>query len=230
MKSRFRVTVERTEQVALCDGMWPAERRRALLTVLMGEEVDGSDAEVDEMLLMALQDLEPLECGERMLEFVLGDVMTPGQRGEISRDMAEEKPWEHGSHVEWHRPIFEAAHMVRRAHGGKVQKPTAARLTLSVTPLDDDAKEAAAAPLSPALAARLLAPLRPTGIMMRLFDEAIEGKEFPDAPHVVWHAAWTVPGDPGQATVQGSEHWFGQFEAGDTAELAAWPDREPEAD
>ncbi len=94
-------------------------------------------------------------------------------------------------------------------------------------PLDAEAAGAVAAPLSPAPAARLLAPLRPTGILMRLFDEAIGGEELPDAPHVVWHAAWSAPGDPSQATVQGSEHGFGQFEAGDSAELAAWPDRGP---
>ncbi|MEZ4266195.1 MAG: hypothetical protein R3F39_07435 [Myxococcota bacterium] len=229
MKSRFKVTVERSEQVALCEGMWPVARRRELLAVLMGEAVECSESELDEMLQMALQDQDPVECGAQMLEFVFGDVMTPGQRDEISRDMAEEKPWEHGSHIEWHRGIFEAAYMVRRAHGGKVQKPTAVRLTLSVTALDDDAREAAEAPLTPAFAARLVAPVRPSSILMRLFDEAIEGRAFPDAPHVVWHCAWASP-DASRATVQGSEHWFSQFEEGDTAELAAWPDREPEGD
>jgi hypothetical protein len=225
MRGRFSVQVHASRRITTITGMWPVERQRALLTALMEEPTTLEGAELTDMLTMALQDLEPVECGMVLLEFLLGKEMTRGMRDDVSRDMADAEPWQNHSHMHWHRSIFEAGVLLWEAHGGAVNRPYGRSIEATVLAQDEPARALLSEPMTPALAARLLAPCVPDGILDRLFEEELAGPAFADAEHVVWHCALTDrEGDTAQLVVEGSEHWWAAAKAGDAIEVVAWPD------
>lgn len=231
MQPSFRVQITHVATVRTVRDAWPVAKQRALLAELMDEELDLSGAELSEMLTLALQDQDPVDCGALLLGFVFGDEMTDGMREDVARDMLDRKPWEQHSHMNWHRGIFEAALQLKAAHGGAVTTPTATRVTLRVQALNDPARTLIAAPPTPALAARLTAPCLRSGIVTRLFEDGLAGERFPEAPSVVWTCGFEPDGDDTVVLVmEGADVWWSPAEPCPPAEVQAWPDAVEEED
>lgn len=231
MPAQFRVRVTDNTPITALEGMWPDAVKRPLVEALLEEPCALEGAELTEMLELALQDLEPIPCGMRLLEHLLGDEMTRGMRDDVARDMLEGEPWVHHSHIQWHRAIYEASWMAHASHGGVFSRPHGCRVAFAIEPLNDDATACTTEPLTAALAARLAAPCMARSILPRLFEDELAGTRFDDAPHVVWSCRWTGEGAVTGFVVEGSAHWWADAHRGDAAETAAWDDvEEPEED
>jgi hypothetical protein len=225
MHPSFRVQVSEVATVRKIRDGWPEGAQRALLAELMDEDLGLAGAELEEMVSLALQDLDPVGCGVLLLRFVLGDAMSNGMREDVARAMLERKPWEQHSQMVWHRGIFEAAVMLKAAHGRAVTTPTATRVTLGVRALDDAARALLAAPPSPALAARLAAPCLRSGILTRLFEDGLAGARFPEAPSVVWTATFEpAQTDEVALVIEGGDVWWSAAEPGPAVDVRAWTD------
>lgn len=225
MQPSFRVQVTHVAKVRTVRDAWPEPKQRALLAELMDEELALAGAELKEMLTLALQDRDPVDCGALLLRFVLGDTMTPGMREDVARAMLDRKPWEQHSRLSWHRPIFEAAILLKAAHGGAVTTPTATRVTLGVQALNDPARALIAAPPTPALAARLTAPGLRSGIVTRLFEQGLAGERFPEAPSVVWTCTFDrADPDTVVLVMEGSDVWWSPAEPNAPVDVVAWAD------
>jgi len=225
MQPSFRVQVSDVASVRTVRDSWPQGKQQALLAELMDEELGLVGAELEEMVTLALQDRDPVDCAVLLLAFVLGDAMTHGMREDVARAMLERKPWEQHSQMGWHRGIFEAAVMLKAAHGRAVTTPTATRVTLAVQALDDGARALILGLPTPALAARLAAPCLRSGIVTRLFDEGLAGTDFPEAPSVVWTSTFQPgPADAVVLVIEGADVWWSPAEPGPAIDISAWPD------
>lgn len=225
MRPQFRVQILAHEDISLLHGMWPDAQQKALLEDLLEEPSPLEGAQLTEMLELALQDFEPLECGIRLLKELLGNAMTKGMREDVARDLLDGEPWVHHSHLNWHRALYEAGWMGNAAHGGSFTRPRGSRVILRVTAQDDDARALLDEEATPALAARLAAPCMPECILGRLFEDELASDHFPDAEHVAWFAAWAErDGDTAQLVIEGTDHWWGDAEPGPDGVVGAWPD------
>jgi hypothetical protein len=225
MRPQFQVRLSDKRSTNVIHGMWPEDKQRALLTELLEEPTELTGPELTEMLELALQDLEPLDCAMKLLHVLLDDDMTAGMRDTVARDMEESMPWVEHSHMNWHRAIYEAAWLANAAHGSCFTKPRGVKLTFVVEALDDDAVETLAEPLTPALAMRLAAPCMPNALMWRLFEDELHGDAFPDASNIAWFQQWSdSDGRTATLTIEGSEHWWGDFTPGDEETVGAWHD------
>ena len=99
----------------LPDGWTP----RQLLSLLVGMDVDGvSENDALEMTILALQDLEPDEASDRVLEAVFGETMRPGVRRNLAHDLTEERPWEEFADISQQKGIFNAVVLLQQAFPG----------------------------------------------------------------------------------------------------------------
>jgi hypothetical protein len=224
MRPQFRIRATDNTPITAIEGMWPTELQRPLVEDLLEEPCALEGAELLEMLELALQDLEPVDCGMRLLEHLLGSEMTRGMRDDVARDMLEGEPWVHHSHIQWHRAIYEAAWLAHAAHGNAFTRPHGCRVAFAIEPLNEAAVACTKEPLTPALAARLAAPCMEGSILARLFEDELSGTQFRDAPHVVWFARWTGEGSVTGFIVEGSAHWWGAARRTDDIVVEAWQD------
>lgn len=226
MKGRFEVLVERVERIERLEGMWPPEQERGFLEQLLDDESgDIGDADVTEMLLMSLQDLEPHDAVEAILAYLihvgrLDSSLSAGSRAHLSHEWADTPQWEYHADIQQHCGLFEAGIIAYAAFPRRYPKPVARRIQISVTAKDDDGTALLSGPASLALALRWVAPCAPNGILYRLFDESIEGDNFPEASHI----AWEVSKEDGAFYVTGSGHWFSAIDPGQNASVRAGHD------
>jgi hypothetical protein len=109
---------------------WPPSQLLSLLTNL---EVDGvTENDALEMTLMALQDREPEEAADRVLEAVFGDTMRPGVRQSLSHELNEDRPWEDFADISQQAGIFNAVVLLQRAFPSEFDKPDALSVVVSL--------------------------------------------------------------------------------------------------
>lgn len=222
MQPQFKVRLAEKEPITLMHSMWPQDRQRALLVELLEEPTELSGPDLTEMLKLALQDLDPVDCGIKLLEVMLDDEMTAGMRDTVARDMLESEPWVEHSHMNWHRAIYEAAWLANAAHGVTFSKPSGVKLTFNIEAVDDDAKTLLAEPLTPELAMRLAAPCSPSALIWRLFEDELGGESFAEAKSIAWFSTWTTHDDhTATLTIEGSTHWWDEFHPGDAIDVQA---------
>ncbi len=225
LRPQFTVRLVTKNPITLMDGMWPEDRQRALLEELLEEPTELTGPDLTEMLELALQDLEPVECGMKLLQVLMGDTMTKGMRDTVARDMLEAQPWVEHSHMNWHRSIYEAAWLARAAHGSSFTRPHGLKLTFNIEALDDDANALLDTPILPALAMRLVAPCAPDALLWRLFEDQLGDETFAEAPSIAWFAQWSGrERRSATLTIEGSDHWWSSFNPGESIPVDAWPD------
>lgn len=229
MRATIQVDVLSSDPTPTVPDTWSPEALRALLGTLMDEEGGAwTDAEVPELLTMALQDLTPEEAGEAGLAFLVQDRVRRGQRDHMVSELRTGRAWERHSVIVNHLPLFETAVLVQPAHPRAFTAPVAQRLELRLTARDDAGRALLVDP-TPAVLCRLIAFGTREGLLYRLFDTSLEGESFPEAPHVVWRTT-ILERDPDQVRIAvfGSHQWFGPVEAGASWAAETWPDLPPQ--
>ena len=228
MAKFLTVTVTGLETVRDMPDSWSEAEYHALLDAL---EVDGtadlSGSDLEEMLLMALQDLD---AADAVLAVKIGDALTRGARRNIVQDfMDEQRAWEEAADIALHARIFEAAVLLQKALPKRFARPDILRLTMRLTAHNPRAEALLQKDPLPAFGARILADgMGEDSTLERLFDDSLESSSFPDAAGIVWHAGFSEydAGPPAAATltVYSSALWLRPMEEVETFESDAHND------
>ena len=225
-------TVERLsfQHLAELPNAWTNAGYQALLARLDYDNPAGiAPAELKDMCLMALTDLEPAAAAQLVLEYLFSEQLTAGQLEQLAHQMQTEKLWEENPKLELHEGFFNATQLLYEAYNGKFPHPQAVRFQVKVTATDPaDLAVFDLAPAAPLL--RLLAPgMSERALLHRLFDSQLAGPSFPEAAFILWQLT------PGEQTatsvvfdVVGSDYWLEDFKYADTYEAATHADETPE--
>lgn len=216
MAKRFDISVTGLDKVFDMPGTWTDRDYHQLAGRLEVEDIDEiSGADLLEMVLMALQDLEPREAADAVLAYKLQTSAKPGVRQNIVQDLIEgQRPWEEAADIKLHAPIFAAAVLLQKAFPKHFQRPDILRLTLLMNGLTPEANSILSTPPEAAFVSRVLADaMDDNSILERLFDEQLASNSFPAAESIIWKADFSEqsPGERSSAvlTVYSSEHWLG---------------------
>lgn len=209
----------------LPDG-WPAPR---LLSLLARLEVEGvSEADAPDMSLMALQDLEPDDAAEVVLEEVFGESMRAGVRQNLAHDLREERPWEEFADVAHQAGIFNAVVLLQRAFPRDHDKPDAVSITVRVTTDSEKGRGWLQAPVpDPALLMRILAGgMDDRAVLRRLFGDSLGGSSFAEARGIAWKVLPREGAPPAfEFTLISSHQWFDPLRDAESWTVMAQPDR-----
>ena len=118
MANQFDVTVKELKKVYDMPGTWEDKDYHSLLSM---SDVDGLEGvageELLEMTIMALQDMEPEEAADIVLEYKLGkNAVSAGARQNITHDLLEnDSPWEECADISLHKNLFAASVLLHKA-------------------------------------------------------------------------------------------------------------------
>lgn len=193
-KERFRLTILDWTEIHQLPGSWPAERLRQVLEQAeFDDPVD--DADLLDMAIMVLQDLDVQEAGELVLNVVFGDRMSAGVRQNQVDDLEDDRPWEQFASVALQSGIFEAMVLLQQVFPNRYGIPDAVRLRLGVEALDKSAAGIVEDSLNfstaerASLLLRLLASGMPDeAVLNRLYSDELRSESFAEAEHILWIA------------------------------------------
>lgn len=208
----------------LPDGWTP----RQLLSILAGMEVSGvSENDALEMTILALQDNEPDEASDRVLEAVFGEAMRPGVRQNLAHDLTEDRPWENFADISHQKGIFNAVVLLQRAFPRDFDRPDAVSVAVCLETESERGKAwLDALKLDPALLLRILAAgMDDSAMLKRLFGEALRGGSFIEAADILWHVSRRAGAAPAREfTLISSHQWLDPLKNLQNWTATAWVD------
>lgn len=230
----FKVSVVGVWEIHDMPGTWSDHDYRELLAQLEVDDVDDvSGADLLDITLMALQDLEPDDAADLVLAYKLRGSITAGSRQNIVQDLLEgQRPWEEAADIRLHAQIFAAAVLLHKAFPASFPEPDMMRIILEVTPLKPEAVAALSKPPQAAFVARMLADAMDAhSILERLFDEQLVSHSFPEAEGIIWLTEFSEPISADKLSVEltlySSVHWLKAMETISSFESSAYDDYDP---
>lgn len=198
------------------------------MSLLATLEVDGvSESDALEMTLMALQDREPDEAAERVLEVVFGDAMRPGVRRNLAHELTEDRPWEDFADISKQAGIFNAIVLLQQAFPREFSEPDAVSAVVHIDTASEMGKGWLDAPTpDSALLLRILADgMDDHAVLRRLFGEALSGTSFAEARAILWRVSRRAGAAPAREFELISSHqWFDPLKDAENWTAKAWPD------
>lgn len=229
---KFLVTVVGLVKVHDLPNSWSDQEYLDLLNQLEVEDLDNlAGNDLLEILLMALQDLEPEEAADLVLAHKLQKRISPGSRQNIVQDFLEgQRPWEEFADTQLHPDIFRAAVLLNKALPKLIEKPDIRQLTLQVKALRPEARRYFEKPPEAAFVARMLADgMNENSILERLYDEQLYSHSFPEADGIIWQAEFTeqssAENSPVNLVIYSSVHWLDAMKSVDEFTSNAYNDR-----
>ncbi|MGB5810527.1 MAG: hypothetical protein WBG86_08360 [Polyangiales bacterium] len=188
MKASFRLTIDEHVAVEELPGAWTDGGYREILERL---EISGADSvpaeELLDMCVMALQDLEPLQASELVLDVCLRGILKEGQIRNAAHDLREEALWENYPELRAHEPLFRGAWLVSSAFPRDFGTPRIARVEARVAPLNEPAHKRVLQSLNEVDVLRLLAGVMDSSsILLRMFGTQLAGGAFSEAESLLW--------------------------------------------
>ena len=186
--SGFSVHVVDVGELKELDGSWKTSDYVAILEKL---DVDGAAQlpadDAREMCILAIQDLEPAGAASVVLDYKLGDVLTPGQIKNYGIDSQHEKLWEQSADMELHHAMFDVSSLLATVNDSVFPTPDAVQVTLDIKGQDTAAMTVFHEALDHALLVRMLATgMDENAILNRLFGDDIAEGKFSDADSIIW--------------------------------------------
>ena len=221
----FQAHLVEWKEIHELPGGWPPSRLLSLLTSLEMDGVSPDDA--PEMALMALQDHEPDEAADFVLEAVFGETMRPGVRRNLAHDLTEERPWEDFADITQQVGIFNAVVLLQRAFPREYDKPDAVSATVRLDTASEKGQGWLDAPVpDPGLLIRILAGgMNDHAVLLRLFDEALQGASFPEAGSILWNVSRPQGAESAREFLLISSHqWLDPLKDAKDWTASAWPD------
>jgi len=190
MKPKFELTINAVEIVNQLPGSWPESDCLSLLKRL---EFEGAEDlpkdQLNDYATMALQDFEPNEAAEALIEMLVGEKLSAGKRQNLCEDMTSERQWEEYPDLSYHEPIFNAQVLLNQAFSD-TPTPEIHRVEATLDALNQAAEQILIDlkdNLPEAIIVRCLAAATPEdSILNRLFEDQIEGGDFPEAENIAW--------------------------------------------
>lgn len=178
--------LSRDEVHTLADS-WGAESLRRVLELADADDLgEVADSELEDICVMALQDIGNRRAAEVVLETVFAESMRPGVRQNLVDDLQEDQPWSDFGEISQQRGIFVAVGLLQKAFPTLYGTPDAVQLTLKV---QADAALAlnGGKPPSPAWVICLLAGvLGQDNILHRLYGDELKKRDFEFASGLIW--------------------------------------------
>ena len=228
----FQVSVTELKKVFDLPGSWTDQDYRDLLTQLEVDELDDlSGSDLLDILLMALQDMEPDDAADLVLAKKLPRRISSVSRQNIVQDLLEgQRPWEESADIQIHAGIFAAAVLLNRAIPKKFEKPDILQLTLHLQALKPEARRIFEQPPQAAFVTRLLADgMDENCILERLFDEQLYSHSFPEADGIIWKAEFAGAPNVDESSftlvIYSSAHWLEAMKSVDEFKSRAYKDR-----
>lgn len=219
MQAQFTVQIGSFRKINKIPNAWSSEDYRVLMEIMgLDDGLEGMDAaELREMCMMSLNDLEADEAAKVVLTHLFADELandelTEGKIEQLSHDMSDDRLWEEYSDCLYHERFFSAYALLREAFNGIFAQPTGVEFLVNVTA--GNIEEMAIFDESPcASMVRLLANgLNDNDLLHRLYEEQIQGEQFPQAPGIVWKLQQVADeGLTRQFSVVSSSFWFESF-------------------
>jgi len=186
------------------------------MTLLEQMDFDGisdiPESELKEMCLMSLTDNEPEDAAKIVLEYIFKDRLNSGQIDNLSNEMLDECMWEEYADLSMHEEFFNATQLLYEAYNGTFPHPEVVRFQVMV-----NAKNATDLTLfkevTESTLIRLLVKGMPDNTLInRLFDEQLEGDDFPEAKDIIWQLnKESQDGNSIVFDIISSEYWFKDF-------------------
>ncbi len=186
--TKYRVAVDNLEELAELDGSWKPIDYIAILSELdVNDAAEIAPEELRDMVLLALQDLDPPVAAAVLLKYKLGTRLTAGQINNYSIESQYERLWEQSADLDVHLPMFDIASLLNAVNAMAFPKPDALRVSLNIKCADAAQLTLFEDAMDRALLVRLLsAGMNETAILNRLFGEQIADGKISDADSIIW--------------------------------------------
>ena len=234
MNKDFTVEILSFERISEIENAWLADDYKALLSMMeIAEDELGGMGESDlrEMCLMSLNDFEHHESAKFLLTHIFKDEITEGKIEQLSHQMIENKLWEEHADSAYHRSLFNAYGLLRKAYNGIFKEPTGVKFTIKITVNTKELFDIFESSLHPVIVRLLSSGLNDTAILNRLYDEQINGKNFPDAKYILWQLKEiSITEKERQYEITSSDLWFGDLEEVMSFDAKAHADIEEEVE
>lgn len=227
IKPKFHVCVTGVTEIHDMPGSWQDADYHRLLAQLEVEGVDDvQGGDLLDLVLMALQDMEPDDAVDSVLACKLGTDLSKGARQNLVQDFLEDqRTWELAPDIRLHCRIFAVAVLLQKAFPKMFTRPDMMQVVLRIEARNSEAAALLAKPPQAAFVARMLADAMDThSILERLFDEQLAADRFDEADGIIWLAEFSDSGEADgrhrNLTVYSSEHWLeemreiSEFESG----------------
>jgi len=160
------------------------------------------DADLEDMLKMAITDFEPEEAADVLLKYKLTGKLKEGQITQIVHTMRSEPIAEEYPDISLHQDLFQINRLLQKAYNGKFPTTKATIIDCTVHFNDHDVvltKEILLRAFAEGLSSR--------NIIKRLYEDELLGKKtFPDATHILWDLAYNA--QTGECRVITSDYWL----------------------
>ena len=191
MKLTYKVTINSVKSVSELPNYWTTEKLKQLLENLEFDGITGiSDDQLRDYATMVLQDLDCADAARVLIDLTLGNQLSNGKKQNISEEMESDRLWEEYPDLSCHEPIFNAQVLLSQAFPS-TQQPEVNLIEATLQPIDTNSAshlKSLSQPNPPeAFIVRCLAAASAVNaILIRLFEDQINGDQFPEAEHIVW--------------------------------------------
>jgi hypothetical protein len=179
---RFIIKLKKIRTIGKIEGYWEMEDYINLLELFDYPDATSiPEAELFEMLSMAVSDFEPDEAAEIVLTYKLKGVLKEGQIKNLSHEMLDDKVAEEYPDISLHYPLFNINQLLYELYNGKFPKTLASviDIELSFENSLEITKEIVLRTISDLLSEKSL--------LNRLFYEQLDSeKELTDANSIIW--------------------------------------------
>lgn len=226
MQSKFTVQIDTFNKINKIQNAWSNEDFKALMTIMdFDDDVDAMEAaELREMCMMSLNDLEPADAAKAVLTHLFPE-LSKGKIDQISHDMMDDRSWEEYPDCLFHERFFSAYALLREAFNGTFAKPTGVELTFTVTAAHDEDMAIFDESLHSSIVRLLASGQGDDALINRLYEDQIQGTQFPEAPGLVWQLKQIADGGlMRQFSLVSSYFWMENFEQVDTFKAVSHAD------
>ena len=179
---KFTIKLKKIRTINKIEGYWKKEDFINLLEFFdYSDAASIPEAELFDMLSMAISDFEPDEAAEIVLKYKLKSVLKEGQIKNLSQEMLEDKVAEEYPNISLHYPLFNINQLLYEAYNGKFPNTLASVIEIELTFASnlDITKEIVIRTISDLLSKKSL--------LKRLFNEQLDSeKELNDAEDIIW--------------------------------------------
>jgi hypothetical protein len=228
MQAKFTVQIDSFQKISKIPNAWSDEDYRALLSIMdFDDDVEKMDAaELREMCIMSLNDLEPAEAAKAVLTHLFPE-LSKGKVDQISHDMLDDRSWEEYPDCLFHERFFSAYALLREAFNGTFAKPTGVEFAITVTAEHVEDMAIFDESLHSSIVRLLASGQGDDALINRLYEDQIKGTQFPEAPGLVWQLKQIADaGLTRQFSLVSSYFWMENFEQMDGFQAVSHADVE----
>ena len=226
MNKTFIVTRINFKTISALPEYWNETKYRDLLDLMEFDNVAGlATAELKDMCLMSLTDNEPEEAAKLILTYVFKNKFNKGQIDNLSNEILEEKLWEEYADLSLHEEFFAVHQLLYDAFEGTFPHPEAVSFQIRIQETNKKGLTLFDENPEPTLVRLLVNGMADNNVIHRLFDEQLDGENFPEAKDILWQLKM-VKNEAGELIVNviSSNYWFKDLKYVDQFEAETHPD------